>query len=308
MTLQQMEYIVAVDKFRHYMKAANACHVTQSTLSMMIKKLEDELDTIIFDRDAHPIKPTHAGEMIIAQARVVLYNTEQLRELTVSERLKSSGEVKLAIIPTVAADIIPGLMKNIQEDSPNIHLRTYEMQTCHILEKLYDAELDMAIMATPLENTNLLEIPIYYERLAAYVSPSDELYTQKEIVSGDIPAGRMWVLSEGNCLRDQVFNICEGSSEYTARYESGSIDTLIRIVDSNGGFTIIPELHIPYLDAARAANVRDLVAPEVVREISLVIRKDYVRERILNEVINAVKKTVPDSMIDSALKKFAIRI
>lgn len=308
MTLQQMEYVVAVDKYRHFMKAAESCNISQSTLSMMIKKLEDELDMIIFDRNAHPVRPTMAGERIIEQAKVILFNTEQLRELSLSEREAGSGEVRLAIIPTVATDIVPLLFKGMQENNPSIRLLTYEMQTCEIVDKFAKAEIDMAIMATPIGNDNLLEIPLYYEKFYAYVSPSDPLYSQKEIISGEMPVERLWNLAHGNCLREQILNFCDGHSRYTARYEAGSIDTLVRIVDTNGGFTVIPELHIPYLCDVQKVNLRPLVNPDVVREISLVIRRDYVREKIINEIANAVKQAVPERMIDSRLRKFAIKL
>lgn len=303
-----MEYVVAVDKYRHFVKAAESCNVSQSTLSMMIKKLEDELDVIIFDRDARPVRPTMAGEIVIEQIKVILFNTEQLRELTLSERELNSGEVRLAVIPTVATDIVPLLFKSLQENNPLIQLMTYEMQTCDIVDKFSKAEIDMAIMATPVGNDALLEIPLYYEKFYAYVSPTDPLYCQEEIVSGEMPVERLWNLEHGNCMREQILNFCDGRSRYTARYEAGSIDTLVRIVDTNGGFTVIPELHIPYLCDVQKVNLRPLVEPDVVREISLVIRKDYVREKILNEVADAVKQAVPERMIDSKLKKFTIKI
>lgn len=308
MTIQQMEYIVALDKHRQFVKAAKACGVSQSTLSMMIKKLEWELDTIIFDREASPMKPTPIGKKIIAKAKVVLFHAEQLKEITLSEMLSIDGDVHLAIIPTVATDIIPKIIKNMRRDSPKIHIYAYEMMTCDILDKLSDAELDIAIMATPLNNSNFLEIPVYYEKFFAYVSPLDALYEKSELLSNSLPLERMWMLTEGNCMRDQVFRLGRTKSDYTAKYEAGSIDTLIRIVDLNGGFTVIPELHLPYLSEEEQKNVRPLVSPEAVREISLVIRKDFVRERILNEVANAVKKSIPEHMIDPGLKKFAIKI
>jgi len=308
MTIQQMEYIVAVDTYRHFVKAAESCGVSQSTLSMMIKKVEEELDTPIFDRDAHPIRPTVAGEKIIAQMKVVLFNTEQIKEMSASEKALSSGDVHLAMIPTVASDLVPQLFLEMQRDCPEIRLHAYEIQTCDILEKLKKAEIDIAIMATPLNFSGTYEIPLYYEKLVAYVSPSDPLYASQTITSGDIPCKRMWTLKSGNCMRDQIFRMCKESSTYTARYEAGNIDTLVRIVDANGGFTIIPELHLNYLSETQKQNVRDLVDPEVVREISLVIRTDFVRERILNEVASAIKKVIPERMIDSSLKKFSIRL
>jgi len=308
MTIQQMEYVVAVDTYRHFVKAAETCGISQSTLSMMIKKLEEELDTIIFDREAHPVRPTAAGEKIIAQMKVVLFNANQLREMSLAEKSLSTGDVHLAMIPTVASDIVPRLFLEIQKDCPEIHLHAYELQTCDILEKLRKAEIDIAIMATPLEYAGTYEIPLYYEKLFAYVSPTDPLYGQEKISSAKLPCKRLWTLKSGHCMRDQIFRMCNDTSDYSARYEAGNIDTLVRIVDTNGGFTIIPELHVEYLAESQKKNIRELVEPEVVREISLVIRKDFVRERILNEIAAAMKKVIPEPMIDSRLKKFAIKI
>ena len=308
MTLQQMEYIVALDEYRHFVRAAEACGVSQSTLSTLLKKLEDELDTIIFDRNEHPLKPTQAGAKIIAQARVVLFNMNQIREITQSERELCSGEVKIAVIPTVSPYIVPKLFKALREDNPDIETCIIEMQTPQILQALSRAELDMAIMATPLESPNLLEVPLYYEKLVAYVSPSESLASHTEIPSNALPSDHLWVLKDGNCLRNQVMNLCGMSSKYNAHFEAGSIDTLVKIVDENGGYTVIPELHIGLLKDSQQRHIRPLVNPVPVREISIVIRNDYVRERMLNEVAAAVKKIIPDHMIDSRLKKFAIKL
>lgn len=308
MTLQQLEYIVAVDKYRQFVKAAESCGVTQSTLSMMIKKLEEELDTVLFYRDVHPIRPTEAGEKIIAQARVVLFNTEQLREMTLSERQQSSGSVKIAIIPTVAPYIVPKLFRTLKQQNPDIHPTIYEIQTAEALSKLGNAEVDMCIMPTPTGNPNMLEIPLYYERLVFYVSPDEPLFNASDLNIGELPSERLWMLKEGHCLRNQVINLCDKRSEHNAIFEAGSIETLINIVDENGGYTVIPELHIELLSEVKRRNVRPLVNPEPVREISIIIRKDYVKERMLNQIADAVKKIVPDYMIDARLKKFAIKL
>lgn len=299
---------MALDTYRHFVHAAESCGVSQSTLSTLLKKLEDELDTIIFDRDSRPLKPTPAGEKVIAQARVILFNVNQLREITLSERQQSSGDVSIALIPTVAPYIIPKLFKQLNIDSPDIHPRIFELQTSEILTKLSRAEIDMAIMATPLEQQNLLEVPLYYEKLVVYVSPEESLYKLKEVRSYEIPSDHLWMLKEGHCLRNQVLNLCEKVSGYKAIFEAGSIDTLVKIVDENGGYTVIPELHIDLLCERQRDNIRPLVSPEPVREISLVIRNDFVRERMLNEVASAVKKIIPEHMIDTRLKKFAIRL
>ena len=308
MTLQQMEYVMAVDKYRHFVKAAEACQVTQSTLSSMIQKLENELDVQIFDRNKHPVEPTLLGSKIIGQIKVVLFNSSQLQEMVLSEREQESGEIRLGIIPTVAPYILPKLFKNIHTQHPNISLRVYEARSTNIIQRLERAELDMAMLATPLDNSQLLEVPVYYEKFVAYVSPDEALFRQKEIETHHIPMEHLWVLQEGHCLRNQVLNICEHKSGYSAIYEAGSIDTLVKIVDENGGYTIIPELHVELLRHCQQSKIRRLVNPEPVREISLVVRHDYVRERLLNIIANSIRNIIPEHMVDARLKKFAIKL
>lgn len=308
MTLQQLEYIVAVDKYRHFVNAAEACGITQSTLSSMIQKLENELDVQIFDRNSHPTRPTLAGEAIIRQAKITLFNASQLKEMVLSDKEKESGEIRLGIIPTVAPYILPKLFKTIHATYPQIRLRVFEARTAAIIDRLERAELDMALLATPLNNNELLEIPIYYERFSAYVSPEDPLYQKAEVESHQLPTERLWLLQEGHCLRNQVLNICEQKSGYSATYEAGSIDTLVKIVDENGGYTIIPELHIELLHPRHQQNVKRLSNPEPVREISIVVRKDYVRERLLNIMATSIRKIIPEHMVNERLKKYAIKL
>lgn len=308
MNLQQLEYIVSLDKHRHFQRAAEACGVSQPTLSALVQKLEEELDLTLFDRKSHPISPTDSGRVVIDQARVILYNVAQLRELTRSEKETESGMIRIGVIPTVAPYILPRLFKQIQHNSPQIELRAFELRTSVIIEQLRKAELDMAILATPLEQPDFLEIPLYYEKFAAYVSPGEDLYEKIEIVAHEMPTEHLWVLKEGHCMRNQVFNFCHTQSAYSTTYEAGSIDTLIKIVDENGGYTIIPELHLPLLHEDQQDNVRLLASPTPVREISLVIRQDYVRERLINIVADAVKSIIPNDMLDARLKKFAIKL
>ena len=308
MNLQQLEYIVALDKHRHFQRAAESCGVSQPTLSALIQKLEEELDLTLFDRKSHPISPTDSGRAVIDQARVVLYHVAQLKEMTLKEKEMDSGSIRIGVIPTVAPYILPRLFKQMQQMFPQIELKAYELRTSVIIEQLRKAELDMAILATPLEQPDFLEIPLYYEKFAAYVSPSEEIYGKDEIAAHEMPTEHLWVLKEGHCMRNQVFNFCQTQSAYSTSYEAGSIDTLIKIVDENGGYTVIPELHLPLLHDSQQCHVRQLSAPTPVREISLVIRQDYVRERLVNSVADAVKAIIPDSMLDARLKKFAIKL
>jgi LysR family transcriptional regulator, hydrogen peroxide-inducible genes activator len=308
MTLQQLEYVLALEKTRHFVRAAQMCGVTQPTLSAMIQKLEDELDCKIFDRSAQPIELTEIGKKIIEQAQIVLYQAEQLRESIKTEKGDVAGNLHLAVIPTIAPYLLPKFISEFRQEYPSIFLKISEMHTSTILEKLRTAEIDMAILSTPLDDPKILEVPLYYERFTAYISPTEPLYEKSQLSANEMPLDRIWVLEEGHCLRNQVFNFCNERPQQSSTYEAGSIDTLVKIVDVNGGYTVIPELHVDLLNQNQKQNLRDLVKPEATREVSIVIRHDFVREGILNAVAECVKKVIPAHMLDSRLKKFAIRL
>lgn len=308
MTLQQLEYIIALDKTRHFVRAAEMCGVTQPTLSAMVQKLEDELDCKIFDRSTQPLVPTSAGENILKQAQLILFHVQQLKESLHSEKTALAGTLNMAIIPTVAPYLLPHFISNMKDNYMDISLKVTEKHTSDIIDALHRAEIDMAILSTPLDDPKILEVPLYYEKFVAYVSPNAPVYQQKEISSVDMPLDNLWVLEEGHCLRNQVFNFCDKTANQSSIYEAGSIDTLVKIVDVNGGYTVIPELHIDLLSDEQKKNLRKIVNPEPIREISLVIRFDYVREGLMNAVANCIKKIIPPHMLDARLKKFAIKL
>jgi LysR family hydrogen peroxide-inducible transcriptional activator len=308
MTLQQLEYILAVYKTGHFMKAAELCQVTQPTLSAMIQKLEEELDCKIFDRSQHPIQATEMGEKIIRQAQIILYQANQLKEMLLKEKESVSGNLNLAIIPTIASYLLPRFIALFRNDYPDVSLKITEMRTETIIQKLKTAEIDMAILATPLNMPDLLEIPIYYEKFIAYISPGESIYELKELSANNLPLEHLWVLEEGHCFRNQIFNFCDQMKVHNYMYEAGSIETLVKIVDINGGYTVIPELHVDSLTQEQKKNLRNIVQPEATREISIVIRDDYVREGLLNAVADSLKKIIPPHMLDSRLKKFDIKI
>ncbi|MDO9154844.1 MAG: hydrogen peroxide-inducible genes activator [Paludibacter sp.] len=307
MTIQQLEYIVALERTRHFVRAAEMCNVTQPTLSAMIQKLEDELDCRIFDRSTHPVEPTEIGQLILKQAQVILFNANQLKESVRVHKGALAGNLSLAMIPTVAPYLLPGFISEFRKNYPDIVLKISEMTTESIIQKLLAAEIDMAILSTPLDNDQILEVPLYYEKFVAYISPSEPLFHLDEISPSEMPLERLWVLEEGHCLRNQVFNFCK-NRQHSSTYEAGSIDTLVKIVDINGGYTIIPELHIDLLNETQKQNLRNIVQPETTREIAIVIRQDYVREGLINAVANSVKQIIPVHMLDARLKKFAIKL
>jgi LysR family transcriptional regulator, hydrogen peroxide-inducible genes activator len=308
MTLQQLEYVLALDKTRHFVRAAELCGVTQPTLSAMVQKLEDEMDCRIFDRSRQPIEPTEIGKQIIKQAQVIIYQVNQLKESVRNEKETLSGVLNLAIIPTIAPYLLPQFIASFRNLYSDISLKVSEMHTSTIIEKLRIAEIDMAILSTPLDDPKILEVPLYYEKFVAYISPLEPIYERTELSASDMPLDRLWVLEEGHCLRNQVFNFCNQKPHNDSTYEAGSIDTLVKIVDMNGGYTVIPELHIELLSEKQKLNLREIVKPEATREISVVIRHDFVREGMLNAVAECVKKIIPAHMLDARLKKFAIKL
>lgn len=308
MTFQQMEYIVAVDKYRHFARAAESCGITQSTLSSLIQKLESELDVTIFDRSTHPVKPTELGEEIIKQARVLLFNMSQIQEFVSSYKGESGGKVRMGIASTIAPYILPRMFKYLSAKHPDIDLYVEEARVPAVIGKLERAELDLALLATPLDNDGLLEIPVYKERFVAYVSPDEGLYKEKELDVSLLASENVWMLQEAYCPNSGTFPFCQSGGGNRATYAAGSIETLVRIVDENGGYTIIPELHVPLLKGSQQYNIRNLHNPEPAREVALVIRKDYVKERILNIFADALKSVIPSYMIYERIKKFPIKL
>lgn len=308
MTLQQMEYIVAVDKYRHFVRAAESCNVTQSTLSSLIQKLEAELDITIFDRTQHPVAPTAIGEEIIAQARVILYNSSQMGELVAIHKGCSIGDIRIGTVSTIAPFILPQIFRYMSDNHSDIHLHIEEARVETIKQKLLRAEIDIAILPMPVADEALLEIPIFHERYYAYVSPEDRLYPKEQLVTGELTADNIWMLGESYCPNTGQFPFCISDMTNNSIYVAGSIETLIRIVDHNGGYTIIPELQLPLIDEARKVNIRELIDPTPGREVALVVRKDFVKERMINIVADAIKSIIPESMLDSRLKRFAIKL
>ncbi|MBP5218242.1 MAG: LysR family transcriptional regulator [Bacteroidales bacterium] len=307
MTLQQLRYIVAIDQYRHFGKAAEAFGLTQSTLSLMVKKLEEELDVLLFDRDAHPVAPTEAGRKVIDQAKVALYNVEQITQITQSEKEALSGPLKIALISTVAPVLIPGLFKHIGQNCPAISLQTEEMLTDTIKDKLRKAEVDMGIMAGPVGESDFLEIPLYHESFLAYVSPKNIAYAQERIKTETLFGQGVWIIRNGLRQLDPS-DLQKGRFSYEHYFEGGRVGTLIQVVNDNGGITIIPESHRNLIMYSQQDCIRPIVDPVPKRTVSLVIRKDYIHEAKLNAVVNAIKSIVPGTLLDGQIRKEHIRL
>ncbi len=307
MTLQQLRYIMAIDQYGHFGKAAEACGLTQSTLSLMVKKLEEELDVRIFDRDAHPVTPTEIGRKVIDGAKVVLYNVEQIAEMTRSEKDILTGPLRIALISTVAPVLIPGLFKHIGDNYPSISLQTEEMLSETIKDKLRKAEVDMGIMSGPVKDADLLEIPLYHERFLAYVSSNNPAYAQESIRMEDILDQPVWIIRDGLRQLDPS-ELKTGEITYDRFFEGGRVGILIQVVNNNGGITIIPETHINLLTEPMRACLKPIVNPEPKRTICLAFRKDYIHEQIMNIVVKSIKTIIPYELWDDMIRAEHLRL
>ena len=302
MTLQQLRYIIAIDDFRHFGKAAEACGLTQSTLSLMVKKLEEELDVRLFDRDAHPITPTAIGRKVIDRAKVVLFNVEQISEMTRSEKEVLSGPLKIALISTVSPVLTPGLFKYFGTNFPAISLQTEEMLTSTIKDKLRKAEVDMGILAGPLQDPDFLEIPLYHERFLAYVSPENPAFAMESITNERLFQQPIWIIRDG--LRQLVpGDIPENEFTYDRFFEGGRVGILIQVVNDNGGITIIPETHTDLIMYSQQNCLRPIVDPVPGRTVSLAIRSDYIHEAKLNAVADAIRHILPGPLLSPTLRQ-----
>ena len=301
MTLQQLRYIIAIDQYRHFGKAAEACNLTQSTLSLMVKKLEEELDVRLFDREAHPVEPTEMGRKVIDRAKVVLYNAEQITEMTRSEKDALSGPLKIALITTVSPVLVPGLFKYFGQHYPSISLQTEELLSSTMKDRLRKAEVDMGILAGPLNDPDFLEIPLYHERFLAYVSPDNPAYALESIKTESLFRQPIWIIRDG--LR-QLFPGDSSEKEFTYDrfFEGGRVGILIQVVNDNGGITIIPETHSDLIMFSQQRCLRPIVDPEPTRTISLAIRSDYIHEAKLNAVADAVRHIIPGVLLENTIR------
>jgi len=298
MTLQQLQYIVAVADTGQFSKAARTCHVTQPTLTMMVRKLEEELGVTIFQRKARPASPTREGAELIDQARVVLREAGQLKELVKELRSGTTGTLRIGIIPTLAPYLLPLFLTAYADAHPEARLTIDERRTSRILEGLRKGELDMGILAGPIDDEEFESITLFREPFLAFLPTGHPLLKRKRLHRKDLRKAPLWVLSEGHCLRDQVLHLCEKPSSAghdNILYSTGSIETLKRMVSGGSGLTLVPELSVH----AEDRNVRRFESPEPAREVVLLVRRPFVRRKALGSLATAIRRAVPKRLLSA---------
>lgn len=299
MTLQQLEYILAVNQFRHFAKAAEYCRVTQPTLSAMIQKLEEELDTRIFDRSQQPVCPTPVGIHIIEQAQNILVQANRIKNIIEEEKHSLTGTFKLGILPTVAPYLLPRFFPQLMKKYLDLDIRVVEMKTNDIKKALQTGEIDAGIVASLAGMEELQQTPLFYEQFFAYVSREDALFNNEVIRTSDLNGEQLWLLDEGHCFRDQLVRFCQMKSARASQlaYHLGSMETFMRMVESGKGVTFIPELAVLQLGDAQKELVRSFAIPCPTRQVVLLTNKNFIRHTLLEVLVKEIKLSVPKEML-----------
>ncbi len=298
MSLTQLDYIVAIDTHRHFATAAEHCHVTQPTLSMQIQKLEDELGVLLFDRSKHPVVPTETGQLIIAQAREVLQASRRIPELAKESRDEVGGELRVGIIPTLAPYLLPYFISAFMARYPAVTIQLQELLTEQIVERLRTGLLDVGIVVTPLRENNMTDIPLFKEPFMLYAAAGNPLLKKTAINPADLTNEGLWLLSEGHCFRDQVVNLCGGSHQGSSalRYETGSLETLVKLIDRQDGFTLLPYLATLDFDSLRQKQLRSFAGVAPVREVSLVMHRSFLKRGLITALKREILANLPDGL------------
>jgi LysR family transcriptional regulator, hydrogen peroxide-inducible genes activator len=310
-SLTQLEYIVAVDKYRHFGKAADNCNISQPTLSMQIQKVEEEIGYLLFDRLKKPVVPSQKGQKFIQQARVLLHEHRRLMDLSKLQGSEISGDLRLAVIPTLAPYLLPLFMEDFSKRYPQVHLRVDELKTESIIEALKEDQLDAGLLATPLKEEGIKVRPLLYEPFSLYVSKNHPLAERKRIRESDLKGNEMWLLADGHCFKNQIVRFCSIDQSDgvfpNVQFAGGNLDTLRNIVRKSKGYTLVPYLFVDTMsDSERRDHVREFEKPAPSREVSLIFRRDQWKSDILTALEQTILKNVPEILKHKDPKAFEI--
>lgn len=304
-SLTQIEYALAVYRFGHFAKAAEACHITQPTLSMQIQKLEEDLGLVLFDRSKKPILVTEMGREVIEQFQKILGEAKKVKSLV--EKNKNGpieGELIVAVIPTIAPYLLPLLLPQVESDWPGLKLRLKELQTHRIVQALENDEVDVGILATPLNEAKMFEVPLYYEPFSILCKNGHSLFHQKKVKGSQLPTEDLWLLEEGHCFRNQVLDICavrgKRPSNRPFEFESGSLETLKNLVEVYGGYTLLPEMATGPL--SHQVRLIPFERPVPAREIGLIYRREHFKLEMIEALGEAILSAIPERIRKLRLK------
>ena len=294
MTLTELRYLVAVAREKHFGRAAEACFVSQPTLSVAIKKLEEELDLRIFERGGSEVGVTPLGETIVRQAQVVLEQAAQIKELAKRGKDPLAGPLRLGVIYTIGPYLLPELVKHTIEMSPQMPLMLQEQFTVKLLEMLRTGELDCAIMAEPFPDTGLAIAPLYDEPFVVAVPHAHALARRKSVTAEELKRETMLLLGTGHCFRDQVLEVCPEFARFSAdadgmrkSFEGSSLETIKHMVASGMGITVVPTMSVPKEKNEHVTYIA-FEPPVPSRRVVLAWRRSFTRYEAIAALRNAV--------------------
>lgn len=300
-SITQLEYIIAVDKHRHFGRAAQACNVSQPSLSAQIQKVEEELGWQIFDRIKKPVVPTDKGRAYLEQAKVLLHEYQKLGAIGIERGETVQGDFRLGIIPTLSPYLVPRFIPHFADKYPDVKLYIDEMKTETILTALKDDEIDAAILATPLHEKGLKKKVLFYEPFYLLMDRRNELRKKKRVTEDDVSAANMWLLQDGHCFRNQVVRVCSLKDRVSRfkniHFEGGNLETLKYVIENTEGVTLIPHLfRKTFSDKEADETIREFAPPVPLREISLVFRREQWKQDVLEALRTSIQATLPPEL------------
>lgn len=310
MTLVQLTYITAVDKYRNFVQAAQSCKVTQPTLSMQIQKLEEEINIQIFDRSEHPIKVTKAGALLIEQAQLIMNEQKRFDDLVAELKDEVTGDLRIGVIPTLGPYLVPRFIKQFAENNASLKIYVEELQTQNLLRKLTNGDLDLGLLVSPIESSGLVIQPLFYEPFLVYVSENSYLMRQSKVDQKDLNSNELWLLSEGHCFREQSLLLCKNRKKSTDQnknllFESGSLETLKKMVDQESGFTLLP--YLAAQDIKNSKRLKEFAGSATPsREVSLVYSRTFKKDKIKKSLVEGILQGIPKELVRSNSKNIQV--
>ena len=293
MTITQLKYTLAVAEYGNFTTASEKCFVTQPTLSMQVQKLEEELGVTIFNRSTKPLQVTEIGNKVLVQARKIVDESSRMNDVISEEKGIIGGTLNVGIIPTVSSTLLPLFLNIFIKKHKNVKLRIEEYNTDTLVKKLEDNTIDCAIGATPLDNSKIIQSPLYYEPFVAYVPEHHFLSGNKSLSLSDLSNSDLLILEDGHCFRDQVLNLCS-LEDLNKQYElkSGNFETLINLSNNGPWMTIIPYLHSNNLSPKNIQNIIPFEDPAPAREISMIYSKSQLKLPVINALMSNISSVI----------------
>lgn len=305
MNLQQLEYIIAVDRTKSFSLAAEQCFITQATLSTMVKRLEEELGVVLFDRKSSPVMTTDYGKAVVELARQAISGVARIREITGQRKGSVNGVLRVGIIPTIANSVLPLMLPSLISKYPKLKLEIREITTQSILKQLRSGEIDAGVLSTPVTGDEEYEQQVlYYEALFVYGTPI--LKKKKYILPKELVNEKIWLLEEGHCLRDQFINLCslrKKNLNDQFKFDSNSFDTLLNMADQFGGLTVVPELYVKSMSKEKRGKIYQFVAPYPVREVSMLVHRPHVKTHLVDVLASEIIETITPLLMTNEVKK-----